>query len=214
MTTTSHPTRAALFDLDGVVLDTESQYTRIWQRIGLTYRPDVEHLEQKIKGMTLASIFDAYFAGRELQAEITRRLDEAEACMTYGYVAGLPDFVADLHRHGIRTAIVTSSNNAKMANVYAALPEFRAMFDAIITADRISRSKPDPECYLLAAAELGALPRHSCVFEDSFHGLEAGRRAAMHVVGLATTNPRRAIAPLADLVIDDFEGFGADRLPW
>lgn len=54
----------------------------------------------------------------------------------------------------MRTALVTSSNNKKMAHVLMAHPEFTELFERVITADKITRSKPDPECYLLAAREL------------------------------------------------------------
>ena len=81
-----------------------------------------------------------------------------------------------------------------------------------MTANRVTRSKTDPQCFLRAAEELGFTPSQCVVFEDSFHGLEAGRRAEMTVVGLATTNPREAIKDLADMVIDNFENFSLDLL--
>ena len=59
---------------------------------------------------------------------------------------------------------------------------------------------------------LGGTPEGTVVFEDSFHGLTAGRASGARVVGLATTNKREAIAPLCDVVIDDFTGFTLDRI--
>ncbi len=85
-------------------------------------------------------------------------------------------------------------------------------FDVIVTADKITRSKPDPECYLLAAKELQYAPARCVVFEDSFSGLKAGRGAGMKVIGLATTNPPETIRDKADAVIPDFRDFSYDRL--
>ena len=76
----------------------------------------------------------------------------------------------------------------------------------MITADKITRSKPDPECYLLAARELQMEVDVCCVFEDSFSGIEAGRRAGMKVIGLTTTNPREKIQDKVDWVLSDFTG--------
>ena len=70
--TTNQPL-AALFDLDGVVFDTERQYTVYWQQVGLRYHPTLTDFAQRIKGRTLVEIFQAYFDGQaEAQAEISR----------------------------------------------------------------------------------------------------------------------------------------------
>lgn len=67
---------AALFDLDGVIFDTESQYSLFWSKKGREYLPEVENFEQKIKGQTLVQIFDKWFAGREQeQRELSAGLD-------------------------------------------------------------------------------------------------------------------------------------------
>ena len=91
-----------------------------------------------------------------------------------------------------------------MEAVYRSHPEFKGLFDAILTAEDFDRSKPDPDCYLKAAGRFGIAPEHCVVFEDSFNGLKSGRAAGMYVVGLATTNPTDAIRPLCDEVISDY----------
>ena len=102
------------------------------------------------------------------------------------------------------TAVVTSSNQAKMQSVYRQHPEFTLLFDAILTAEDFAESKPHPDCYLRAAARFGA-PVDACVvFEDSINGLKSGRAARMCVIGLATTLPSEVITPLADDVISDY----------
>ena len=193
-----------LFDFDGVIADTESQYTIFWNKIGKDYL-GIEDLGKISKGQTLKLIFDKYFNGmtRE-QEEIVPLLDEFERNMSYDYIPGALEFMQSLKKAGIRSAIVTSSNDVKMTNAYKAHPELKELVDAILTSEHFSRSKPDPECFLKAMEVLGAKPEETIVFEDSFHGIAAGRASGAKVIGLATTNKSEAIAPLCDMVIDDF----------
>lgn len=193
-----------LFDFDGVIADTESQYTGFWNKVGQNYL-GLEEFGHTIKGQTLTQIFGKYFDGmlRE-QEEIVPLLNEFESNMSYEYIPGAHRFMQELKAAGIRSAIVTSSNDAKMANVYKAHPELPEMVDMVLTSEHFSRSKPDPECFLKGMEFLEGTPEETVVFEDSFHGIAAGRAAGAKVVGLATTNKREAIAPLCNMVIDDF----------
>jgi HAD superfamily hydrolase (TIGR01509 family) len=200
--------QAALFDLDGVVFNTEPQYTVFWGAQCREFHPEHPGLEQEIKGMTLVQIYDAWFSGElaDKQALITERLNDYEGQMSYDYVAGFEAYIHSLRSQGVKTAVVTSSNQPKMEAVYRSHPEFKGLFDAILTAEDFERSKPDPDCYLKAAERFGIAPEHCVVFEDSFNGLKSGRAAGMYVVGLATTNSAEAIRPMCDEVITDYVG--------
>ncbi len=198
--------KAALFDLDGVVFDTEPQYTVFWGSQCRLYHPEHPGLEHEIKGSTLTQIYDRWFSGplASEQAVITERLNDFEAQMQFEYIGGFEQLIADLHAHGVKTAVVTSSNQPKMESVYRAQPGFRSLFDAILTSEDFEYSKPHPDCYLKAAARFGAAPEECIVFEDSFNGLKSGRAAGMKVVGVATTNTAEAIAALSDIQITDY----------
>ena len=197
----------ALFDLDGVITDTESQYSLFWNRMGKDYL-GLEDFGMTIKGQTLVQIFDKYFEGRlKEQADIVTQLNEYERNMSYEYIPGVHEFMTGLKKAGVPIAIVTSSNEPKMKNVRNAHPELWDLADAILTSEHFSRSKPDPECFLKGMEVLGGTPEETYVFEDSLHGINAGRASGAHVIGLATTNPREIIEPLCDMVIDDFRGF-------
>ena len=204
--------KAALFDLDGVVFDTEPQYTIFWGAQCREFHPEHPGLEHEIKGQTLVQIYDAWFSGelQEKQAVITERLNLYEQQMDYIYVPGFEDYVKKLRTQGVKTAVVTSSNRIKMEAVYERHPEFKGLFDAILTSEDFERSKPDPDCYLKAANRLEVSVKDSVVFEDSFNGLKSGRAAGMYVVGLATTNPAEAISPYADKVIKDYHKLASD----
>lgn len=198
--------KAGLFDLDGVIFDTEGQYTQFWSEEGKLLQEGSD-FSARIKGRTLKEILDRYFPDQKQADEVIKRLSRFEQEMVIEYIPGAREFILGLKEQGVKLAIVTSSNDLKMQNVYRLHPEVKKVFDVIVTADKITRSKPNPECYLLAASELGVKKEECVVFEDSFSGLEAGRRAEMKVVGLATSNPADKIADKADVVIPDFRDF-------
>lgn len=217
--------KAALFDLDGVVLDTETQYSVFWGMIGKEYHPEMPDFAQRIKGQTLVQIYDKYFSDDTVfahiadyqgvaaeQARITRRLDEFELHMKYEYIHGFENFVNELRSKGVKCAVVTSSNQAKMNSVYEQHPELKAYFDRVLTSEDFARSKPDPDCYLKGAACFDAKPEECVGLEDSFNGLRAVRAFGAFTLGLATTNSAEAIAPFADYVIGDYHGFGYEDL--
>ena len=197
--------QAALFDLDGVVFDTEPQYSVFWGSECRRYFPNQPGLENRIKGQTLVQIYDSVFAGLpEEQPLITARLNEFERHMTFTYVAGFLPFIDRLKQQGVKTAVVTSSNLEKMQRVYESHPEFSKLFDAILTSEDFAHSKPHPDCYLRGAARLGTDVSRCVGFEDSFNGLRSVRAAGMFVVGLATTNSAEAIMPYANMVVTDY----------
>ncbi len=198
--------KAMLFDLDGVIFDTERQYSVFWGEQCRIFHPEDPLLEQKIKGQTLTQILEQVLADdlAPMRPVVTNRLNAFEAQMTFDYLPGFLPFLQRLHQEGVKTAVVTSSNRMKMQSVYAQHPDFTQLFDLILTADDFTGSKPDPTCYLTAAERLGVEPAACIVFEDSFNGLRAGRAAQMRVVGLSTTNPASAVSPLCDVVISDF----------
>jgi beta-phosphoglucomutase len=206
--------KAALFDLDGVVFDTEPQYTVFWGSQCRLYHPEHPGLEHEIKGSTLTQIFERWFSGPLAgeQAVITERLNAFEAQMDYEYLPGFEAFVVELHRQGVKTAVVTSSNQPKMLSVYRAQKGFRSLFNAILTSEDFSYSKPHPDCYLKAAERFGADPQECVVFEDSFNGLKSGRAAGMAVVALTTTNNAASVAPLSDLQVADYTSLSLSQL--
>lgn len=205
-------TIAALFDFDGVIMDTEAQYTLFWNEQGNVYLGE-NNFGYGIKGQTLTQIYNKYFLGKEaIQQEITDKLDEFEKHMYYEYIPGVKDFIIDMKRNCAKIAIVTSSNEKKMKNVYHAHPELRELVDCILTSEMFIKSKPSPDCFLAAMKLLDISPENTYVFEDSFHGLQAGIASGATVIGLATTNSRDDIKGKAHFIIDDFVEMTYDKL--
>lgn len=195
--------KAGLFDLDGVIVDTEPQYTIFWGTIGREYHPEIPDFAHIIKGQTLTQISDRWLNPEDLPS-IVRRLNEFEHDMEYNYIPGAFEYLEKLAAADIRTAVVTSSNQIKMESVWRNHPELLKLFDRVLTSEDFKASKPDPDCYQLGARIFGLEPSSCVVFEDSFAGVASGRSADCAVAGLATTNAAADLAPLCDIVIPDF----------
>ena len=200
--------KALLFDLDGVIIDTEPQYDILWKKIGEDYQLGIENFERIIKGTTLPNILAKYFShlSEEERHNLINRVHTFESEMEMVPVAGALEFLAKLKESGVKTGLVTSSDNAKLATVFRTLP-IKEYFNTIVSANRITQGKPHPMCYLLAAEDLNTAPKECIVFEDSFSGIAAGNAAGMKVIGLSTTNPAESIQDKVVKVITDFVNY-------
>jgi len=201
-------TTAFLFDLDGVIIDTEPQYDVFWKKAGEEYRPDIENFEHVIKGTTLSHILINYFAGfpEATHQKLIADNNAFELQMDIIPIPGALEFLEKVKKAGIPTGLVTSSDDPKVEYAFSRLP-IKHYFDTIVSANRITSGKPDPMCYLLAAKDLNVPPENCYVFEDSFYGIQAGNAAGMKVIGLSTSNPAESIAKDCIKVIPDFCGF-------
>lgn len=197
--------QVALFDLDGVIIDTEPLYSEFWKGIGEIYFPNDKDFALKLKGQTLTDIYEHFFKENIVaQSEIRHRLSVFESTMPFPYIEGAIDYVKFLKQQGVPTAIVTSSDKYKMERLYSAHPDFHQLFNIILTAEDSFRSKPAPDCYINAAKCLGVTPKACVVFEDSLNGLKAARDSGAYVVGVATSLCREEIASLCDMSICNF----------
>ncbi|MEZ3559369.1 MAG: HAD family phosphatase [Duncaniella sp.] len=194
--------KGMLFDLDGVLVDSEGEYSKFWGAMGDRYGL-VSTFASDIKGTTIGEILQNF--PESDRDGILAALHEFEANMEYPVYPGVMEFLGRLKKSGIPSAIVTSSDNVKMDLLFGRRPELREMVNVVITGSMVSRSKPDPEGYLKGAELIGVPVDECCVFEDSLQGLQAGRSSGATVVGIATTNSREKVAPLADITVDRFE---------
>ncbi|MDR3287123.1 MAG: HAD family phosphatase [Prevotellaceae bacterium] len=198
-----------LFDLDGVILDSEPQYDKFWNKQGELYNRG-NNFASKIKGQTMPQILTKYFYdfSDDEKNKLVSDCMQFEAAMECPLIAGAENFIVQLKSQNIKTGLVTSSDDIKLSRIIEKF-KMQTWFDTIVTANRVTHSKPNPQGYLLAARDLKTDAKNCIVFEDSFAGIEAGRNAGMKVIALATTNPRKALQATtnADLIIDDFVGF-------
>lgn len=203
--------QAALFDLDGVLIDSEGVYFEFWDNIDRMFPTGIPDFASSIKGSTLTRIMN-YFPDEKVRGKIVDMLVEQELTMRYNIFDGVIPFLEDLKSHHIPCAIVTSSNENKMHRLFEQHPELEQYFKVVITDRQVSRSKPDPQGYLLASEKLNCEPANCIVFEDSYSGLEAGRRSGAKVVALATTNDPATLTDKADVVVRSFDQLSVEEL--
>lgn len=204
--------KAVLFDLDGVLVDTEGIYSEFWGGIDRMYPTGVENFAEVIKGNTLANILGTYFPDEDVRGHIVEMLAEQEHSMQYRFFDGALELLGGLREAGVRNAIVTSSNLPKMKHLFSLHPCLNELVDTLVTDEDVTASKPDPQGYLLAARRLGAGEGEFVVVEDSMAGLEAGRRSGAYVIGIATTNPMEKVKNVADMAVEAISGLAASDI--
>lgn len=180
--------RALLFDFDGVIANTEPQYDIYMDAVGEKHKLGIPNFSSVVKGTPTPDIIKKYFGSfsKEEQADIIKELDDFEQKMDFQEVNGAIDFIKLMKHKGYKIGLVTSSSLVKMERALRIL-NIENLFDTIVTANRITKGKPDPMCYLLAANDLGVLPEDCIVFEDSIHGVNSGIAAGMNVIGITTS---------------------------
>ena len=201
----------ALFDLDGVIIDTEPQYDAFWKKTSEDYALGIEHFERKVKGVTLPEIISTFFS--HLPANEQKKIEQDnrdfDSQLDIIPIPGALEFISGLKQNGVKLGLVTSSDDVKLQFVFSRLP-IRPYFETIVSANRIKRGKPHPMCYLLAAEDLKTSPENCFVFEDSIHGIRSGNAAGMKVIGLSTTNSEENIRDQVVKVIPHFLNFSVE----
>ncbi len=211
--------KAVIFDMDGVLIDSNPFHLRKWIDLlnshRIPFRP--EDLPQYVLGQRNDTAF-RYFFGPELTAaEIARLSDELEKKFREEFrpharpLPGLEGLMDECHRAGIPMAVASSAMAKNVEFVVDALG-FRKYFRCLVSGDEVSRPKPDPEIYLKVAEKIGLDPAGCVAFEDSFVGVESAKRAGMKCVAIASTFPRDQLERAADLAVPSFESLTLDRL--
>lgn len=211
MSLTTKKTRGVLFDLDGVLLDSEGQYSIFWRSMEERFPTGVDDFSNYIKGFHLARIL-SYFASDEIREQIVQELVEFEKNMRFEFFPGALEFIKRLREAGIPMAIVTSSDHKKMKALFSQHPDFPALFEVIITGDMVTKAKPDPDCFLLGAKQLGIDIKDCIVFEDSRNGLIAARASGARVIGVATTLSADVVASLSDLTVHGVDELDIEQI--
>jgi len=201
--------RAVLFDLDGTLIDSKVQHISSWKELFERHGYPVSEADVvRSFGQTSRHIVRSMLAGQCDETQVTAMADEKEAIYRelirdeLELLPGAPELLDALRKADYRIALATS---APPENVSMVLHELRIgpLFDEVVGEQDISRSKPDPEIFLLAAERLNVAPCRCVVFEDSPSGVKAAIAAEMHCVAVTTGYSRHDL-PGADLWIDDF----------
>jgi pseudouridine-5'-monophosphatase len=203
---------AVIYDLDGVLLDTEHFYTEVTQDIVSAYgkrfdwavksnmigRPSRESALYLVEALALPISADDYLRMRE--KALAERFPLAEAR------PGAEAFTRALHVRGVAQAVATSSERKLFELKTTRHGEWFSLFAAAVTGDdpRVARGKPAPDIFLVAASAIGVAPADCIVFEDAPAGVAAARAAGMQVVAMPDPAMDRARYADADLIVEDF----------
>jgi len=199
---------AALFDWDGVIIDSREHHKESWERLaterGLSLPEDHflkgfgrknEFIIPELLGWTRdpAQIHALSLRKEALYREVVR--DRGMAALP-----GVREWLETLQNAHVPCVIGSSTHRANI-DLSLDLIGLRPFFHGIICAEDVSEGKPHPEVFLKAAEKAGRPPRHCVVFEDAHVGIAAARAAGMHVVGVATTHPASELTE-ADIVTE------------
>lgn len=175
--------KALVFDMDGVLIDSEKEVEAFWIKWGEKYGKKLNFKD--IHGKPLEGTLSSTFADipEEDKEQIRKDCYDLETTMTYKPLRDSNKLVQKLFEMGARLALVTSALPYKTDKALSDLDISNA-FNVIVTADMIKKGKPDPSCYLLAAEKLGLSPEECLGFEDSLAGLNAISSAGMFAIGV------------------------------
>ena len=206
-------TSAAIFDMDGVLIDSGAHHRRAWRALlaELGAEPaDPEHWRLTIGRPSEEAI--PLLLGRRVSGAEARRLarrkrdlyqEQAQAGLEP--VAGVPAFLESLARLDVPRAVGTSASRWDAERLLDDLGLLRH-FDVVVTSDDVMLGKPDPEVWTQAARRLRIAPSHCVIFEDAVVGIQAARSAGMRAIGVTTAHSERELlAAGAERTIPDFQ---------
>jgi len=216
-------TWAAVFDWDGVIVDSSRQHEEAWHRLAAEeHRPLPPGFFQRSFGMKNDKVLTELLGWTEDTDELrclSLRKESffRESVRQQGVrlVPGAIAWLDSLHAAGIPCAVASSTPRENIDCALSALPSANR-FGAVVTAEDVTHGKPHPEVFLTAAARLGVPPTVCVVFEDAQVGIAAARAAGMQVVAVATTHPAdspalagadRIVAGFTELRLRDFESW-------
>lgn len=211
-------TFAAIFDMDGTLIDNTPYHFKSWQALFNKYGKGElsrETYYTRISGVPIMDTLKGLFPDRD-EPGLKVLLNEKESFYRNLYaphlapISGLEKFLTELKNSGIKMAMATSATVEDIDFVLNKVP-IRANFDAIVNSSMVSKPKPNPQIFLKAAEKLNAPPSKCVVFEDSLAGIKAGRDAGMKVVAITTGHKAEALHPV-DLVIDDYSDLTVQKL--
>jgi len=199
---------AVIFDMDGVLVDSYQAHFQSWRMVAAS-RGRSMSLEEfdATFGRTSREIIAALWPESASSDEEIARLDaEKEAAFRsiladdFPPMPGVESLLESLHAAGFALAVGSSGPPENVDLVLDRLRK-RSLFEAVVHGMDVTRGKPDPQVFLLAAERLGVPPRHCAVVEDAPLGIDAAKAAGMASVGLVSTGRTRAALAAADLVV-------------
>lgn len=209
--------KAWIFDLDGVIVETADLHFKAWKKLADSLDiPFGRKENHALKGVSRRKSLEKILAldDRTVPEEEFQQLMDKKNGWYQDYIAeltpndileGMPDFLDELQKMGVKLGIGSSSKNAQYIINYLQLND---TFDVVIDGTKVENTKPDPEVFLKGAKALEANPSETLVFEDAASGVEAAKAGGMICVGVGSED----YLGDADLVIKNFKGLTPQKL--
>jgi beta-phosphoglucomutase len=209
--------KACLFDLDGVIVDTAKYHFIAWRELASELGFEFTETDnERLKGVSRIRSLEILLevGGISLSEEKKTALAQMKNDQYVSYIMkmthdeilpGVVDFLHEVRKAGLKTAIGSASKNTPMILERIGLGSW---FDAVIDGNKVSNAKPDPEVFLKGAEALGVKPSECVVFEDAAAGVEAAINGGMKCIGIGSPE----ILWKANLVIPGFMNFGLKEL--
>lgn len=201
-------TQAAIFDMDGVLIDSYRAHFESWRRTAAEGgRVYTEEQFAAGFGRTSREVIAEQWQGERLSDDEIARIDERKEelfreiiAAVFPAMAGAAELIESLVRAGFRVAVGSSgpTQNVQLAIERLGIGK---LLSAVVTGHDVKRGKPDPQVFLIAAERCGVPSGRCVVVEDAPVGVEAARRGGMHVIGLASTGRTVEQLRAADLVV-------------
>jgi beta-phosphoglucomutase family hydrolase len=210
--------KAVLFDMDGVIAETEHVHIEAEKQTMLKYGVQITEDElHRYTGMTAKQMFTGLIAKYKLDTTIEKIFNEKEQIMfrlletDAQPVKGVIELLHKLKEKQVKLAVASSSHRRLVQYVLRKL-EITEVFDSIISAEDVEHGKPDPEIFLKSAKRLNVSPAECLVVEDAELGVEAAIAAGMKCLGYKNPHSGNQDLSKADIVTDDFSNVDVQEL--
>lgn len=207
--------KAVIFDLDGVIIDSEPLHTKAVVQALRQYNVELtqDYCNQFI-GTTVVHMMETIRNDYSLQASVEEliRADQTARQQllqseTYPVVPNIRGFIADLYEHGVQLAVASSSTQEEIEAVIHRL-SLEPFFSVLLSGTKVAHPKPAPDIFLEAARRLSVEPSECVVVEDSFLGVTAAKAAGMTRIGFLNPNSGNQDLSHVDFVVESFEEIG------
>lgn len=209
--------KAAIFDMDGVIVHTEPIQEKVWKKFFSENGIEIQDSDlPRMKGLRSIDVIQLFMPS-VIQTEIEKHVKTRRALYRKQLietppvaVPGIFEFVQNLKQKQVKIAVATSAV-LDIANPILESVHLKSLVDILVTGEDVSRGKPDPEIYLKTAEKLRVQSSECLVFEDAHAGVESAQAAHMKVVALLTSHGKKDF-PDVSLTIKDFNEINIEDL--
>lgn len=209
-----------IFDMDGVIVDTEPVHYYAYQQHFKALDIDVsDELYSTFTGNSTRNVYQKLKERFALEEEVEKLIDIKRALFNDAFdtkedlflLEGVEDLIKDLHRNGMQLILASSSAKVTIDRIFKRFDLYQ-YFSHIVSGEDFPKSKPDPAIFVEAVRLSGRLAENCVVIEDSTNGIKAAKAAGIYTIGYDSFHSKMQDLSLADLVIRRFDELDFQRI--